>query len=363
MPLVDQLLGVSGSGLLRSLGSSETIRDFRHASKLFVANNYELAPKYAWLYHVFFRINPNVMLRGLPLKNIEAGMLVKSVDLPKFKTNSKTLNAYNRKQIVLGKIEYDPVQLVLHDDTANVVRDMWADYLRYYYRDNDNDAAKFANANTYDHRTSSSWGFTPQQAGAAQNFFTSIDIYSMTNKKFAKYQLLNPKIDSFGHGRHEASNGTGTLEHTMSISYEGVLYSSGSTRGGQIDGFGNEHYDTQPSPLSPLGGSTKSITGPGGLINSASDLLGNISDGNFGAAAIGALRMGKNLQNFDFKAVAKEEVTGAVSNVLRNTANGPFNFPATVGSGGGGPTTFALPNIGFKATPVNADYMPPVGAP
>ena len=359
MSLVDQLLGVSGSGLLRSLGSSETVRDFRHASKLFVANNYELAPKYGWLYHVFFKINPNVMLRGMPLKNIEAGMLVKNVDLPKFKTNSKTLNAYNKKQIILGKIEYEPVQLILHDDSANVVRDMWRDYLRYYWRDGDNDITKFPLKNTYDTRRTDKWGFTPQQAGSAENFFTSIDIYSMSNKKFSKYELVNPKIDSFAHGKHDASQGTATLEHSMSISYESVIYSNGSTNGGKIDGFGREHYDTQPSPLSPLGGGTKSITGPGGLINAAGDLADNISSGNFGAAALGALRLGKNLQGFDFKAVAKGEIQSAVGGSLRNTASGPFNFPTPTTFNVGNTITKALPSFNFKTAPVSGNFTPP----
>ena len=367
MALLDKMIGAvtgeTGSGILRSLGSNETVRDFRHASKLFVTNNFELAPKYTWLYHVFFNINPYVKNFGSAskidkIKQAEAGMLVKSVDLPKYKTNNKTYNAYNKKQVVAGHIEYDPVQIVLHDDTANVVRDMWYAYMSYYYRDMDHEKNQYPVVNTYNKRRTDQWGYAPTTL-RSENFFTSIQIYSLSNKRFSMYELINPKIDSFGHGRHEASNGTGVMEHTMSLSYETVLYQQGFTNGGAVKEFGKEHYDTQPSPLTPLGGGTKSIMGPGGLFDAANSIVGNMNNGNYKMAALGALRAGKNLQNFNFKAVVKEEISGKVSDALRGSAGGPFNFPATSNVSGSSTPTFALPNFGFKSTPVNSDYVPP----
>lgn len=368
MALLDDVIGAvtgdTGSGILRSLGAGESIRDFRHASKLFVTNNFELAPKYAWLYHVYFNINPNVKTNGQSasiidaIKQGEAGMLVKSVDLPKYKTNNKTYNAYNKKQVVPGRIEYDPVQIVLHDDTANVVRDLWYAYMSHYYRDTDYQRNQYPVANTYNKRRTDMWGYSPKTP-AAENFFTSIQIYSLSNKKFSMYELINPKIDSFSHGRHEASNGTGVMEHTMSLSYETVLYQQGATNGGAVLGFGRDHYDTQPSPLTPLGGGTKSIMGPGGLFDSANSIIGNMNNGNLGMAAVAALRAGKNLQNFDFKAVAKEEIAGKVSDVLRSTASGPFKFPATSTVDGASTPTIAIPNFNFKSNPVTTDYQDP----
>jgi hypothetical protein len=336
MSILDSILkpitGLTGSGLLKSLGQSENMRDYQHASKLFVSNGYELSPKTQFLYHVYFNINSSA--RSLvqnwdSLKKLEVGMLVKSVDLPKYKLNTKVLNAYNRKQIVQSKLDYEPVQLVMHDDSQNVARDLWQAYLKYYYRDTDYGVDKYKVINTYDPRITDQWGYTIRgDTGAAQNFFTSIKIYSLSLKKYSLYELINPKIDGFEHGRHDVSQGTGTMEHTMRVSYETVKYSQGYVGSGNVSGFAQQHYDTQPSPLSPLGGGTKSILGPGGLIDSAANIADNLGEGNFGAAALGALRASQNLKNFDFKAVAKQESIDSIRNVIRNTANGPFKFPS-----------------------------------
>ena len=336
MGLLDSILkpitGTTGSGLLKSLGTSESVRDFQHGNRLFVTNGYQLAPKRQYLYHVFFNLNTNaesLVARWDSLKKAEIGMLVKSVDLPKYRLNTKTLNAYNRKQIVQSKIDYEPVQMTFHDDSGNIARDLWQAYLKYYYRDTDYPLAQYNVNNAYDARRTDNWGYTINSVSTtAENFFTSIQIYSLSNKQYSLYELVNPKIDSFEHGRHEASQGTGIMEHTMRISYETVKYSQGYVGSGNVKGFGKEHYDTQPSPLTPLGGGTKSILGPGGLIDSATNIAENISEGNFGAAALGALRASQNLKNFNFKAVATAEATGAISSILRNTANGPFNFPS-----------------------------------
>ena len=109
MPILDDILkpitGMTGSGLLKSLGTSESVRDFQHGNRLFVTNGYQLAPKRQYLYHVFFNLNSDALnFVGGNFKNvikqIEVGMLVKAVDLPKYKLETKTLNAYNKKEIV-----------------------------------------------------------------------------------------------------------------------------------------------------------------------------------------------------------------------------------------------------------------------
>ena len=59
MPILDDILkpitGMTGSGLLKSLGTSESVRDFQHGNRLFVTNGYQLAPKRQYLYHVQIR--------------------------------------------------------------------------------------------------------------------------------------------------------------------------------------------------------------------------------------------------------------------------------------------------------------------
>ena len=70
-------------GFLQQLATGDQIKDFKHASRLYVDNNYALSPKYDWLYHVYFDLDPT--LTKIDRDRVaEAGMLVKQVDLPKY---------------------------------------------------------------------------------------------------------------------------------------------------------------------------------------------------------------------------------------------------------------------------------------
>lgn len=332
------------SYLLRGIGSSETIRDFRHASKTFVDNKQELAPKTQFMFHVFFNINP-LIKKFLPakftsstLKQIEAGILAKAADLPKFRIDTKTYNAYNRKSNIQSAIKYEPISITLHDDSANVTRDLWQAYMRYYYRDSDYDlggAQSTGNSckpgvayaqSKYRARGTDAWGYSPMGEG---EFFKDVQIYSLSQKKFSSYTLINPKIESFEHGNHDASSGNGIMEHRMRLNYEAVQYGQGKVSTGAVNGFGHDHYDTQPSPLSPLGGSTKSIFGPGGILESIEGLSEALARGDLGAAAMIALRAGYNLKDFNIKAAVGTTINEGIGGVIRGAASGnkPFSFP------------------------------------
>ena len=69
------------------------MKDFRHASRLYLDDNFRLAPKNKFLYHVVFDINDVAMAPAMGaalLQNnekIELNMLVKAIDLPKYNFN------------------------------------------------------------------------------------------------------------------------------------------------------------------------------------------------------------------------------------------------------------------------------------
>jgi len=325
---------MASNNLLREIGIGETIRDFRHASKIYVDNNYELLPKPSFIFYVYFNINPaaNIIFGPNVLKQIEAGVLAKSADLPKFKMDFKTYNAYNRKDNIQTKINYEPVQITLHDDSANVVRDLWQSYMKHYYRDTDyalnsSYGSNNYNQNKYSTRPTEVWGYSPLSMNS-EDFFTSIHIYSMSKKRYSLYELVHPKIESFEHGRHDASQTTNLMEHTMRLNYETVNYSEGPIFEGSIPGL-NDRYDNQPSPLSPLGGGTASISGTGGILDTASAIGTSLSQGNILEAGFLALRASKNLKGFDIKKAAESEATEAIGRTVRSIANGgnPFAFP------------------------------------
>ena len=123
-------------GFLKQVATGDEIKDYKHASKLFVSNNYARSPKYGWLYHVFFDLNPMYSRIGKD-PTIEAGMLVKAVDLPKIDVETKVQNSYNRPNVVQTKLKYSSLRIVFHDDTSNIVRNLWVDYNQFYYRDTD----------------------------------------------------------------------------------------------------------------------------------------------------------------------------------------------------------------------------------
>jgi hypothetical protein len=66
------------------------------------------------------------------LSQIETGLMAKTVNLPKFTIQNKTYNAYNRKTLQQERVNYDPVNITFHDDSADVVRKFWYDYFTFY---------------------------------------------------------------------------------------------------------------------------------------------------------------------------------------------------------------------------------------
>ena len=94
------------------------LRDYQHASRLYVDKNYAYSPKLGFLYYVVFNINPDAIIdqQWRNTGAMDVGLLVKKVDLPKFTIATETLNQYNRKTVVPTKLTYTPVGVEFHDD-------------------------------------------------------------------------------------------------------------------------------------------------------------------------------------------------------------------------------------------------------
>jgi hypothetical protein len=315
-----------GNQFLQQLATGDTVRDYQHGSRTFVDGNYRLSPKLQNLFHVYIELNPTVATldNQNPNSKYEIGLLAKSASLPKFNIQNKVLNSYNRKNIVQERINYDPISIVFHDDSSNVVRNFWSNYFKYYYRDVDHQEAMFNQPYKYDARMDQAWGYSPLTS-STDPYINSITVYSMHQKTFSSYKIIRPTIISFQHGQHIQGEYS-PLEHTMTLAYETVLYDGGRVSGETVLGFGDLHYDKTASPLTSLGGGTRSFLGPGGLVESGGDVLTNLQAGNFGAAALGALRTGKNFKDADLKAIASGELKTLGTNILRgqNTQNTVF---------------------------------------
>ena len=235
--------------------SSTVLRTYQHASRIFVDSNYRLSPKYGFLFYVEFDFNP--MITNVSNTSAqELGMIVKSVSLPKFTIETKVHNAYNRKNIVQNRINYDPINITFHDDQADNVRQFWYDYYSFFYRDSDYADATYNIITKYQERPSFQWGYSPRAVGsynsanAYQNYqyIQAIRIYSLYQGQFDEYELINPIIQSFRHGEHVAGENGSLLEHQMSVQFETVKYQTGYTTTNTAGGFIDLHYDNTPSP-------------------------------------------------------------------------------------------------------------------
>lgn len=296
----------------------DNLKDYRHASKLFVDDQYRLVPKNGFLYHVFFDIDPQVSRPdpGNPKRDSELGMLVKSVSLPKFTVDTKKYNAYNRPNWVQNKISYDTLNIAFHDDSADVVRNFWFDYFNYYYRDSDYQESTYQTEHKYKStRPTDKWGYTPRN-NSVKPYLRAIRIYSLNRKRFSEYRLINPLIKSFRHGEHQ-SGSQDTIAHDMQVDYESVLYFSGRTSPETVKGFADLHYDKTPSPLTPAGGGTKSILGPGGILETSDEALRNLAEGNYGAAVFLGAKAIKTATSMDLKKAAIGEALEIGKGVLR----------------------------------------------
>jgi len=323
------------------------IFDYSHATQLFVADNYRLQPKYSFLYYVKFDRDD----RASTIKNsahlTETGQLVKSVSLPKFTIDSKTLNAYNRKNIVQTKINYDPVQITFHDDGDNTVLDFWKDYYDYYYRDGDY-RNKFSDVTTSNYQQThkyhfnnaapmNSWGYSLRDKSNEVHLLKNIRIYSLNRGTFTEYVLVNPKITSFQHGQHTAGENS-TLTHTMSVSYESVLYYYGYVTDSSISGMLNLHYDRRPSSLTPTGirstgtggfarprvFGARGVFGNGGILDTTDQIVGDLKSGNISGAIAKGFKGYQNNKGANLKDIAKMEAKRAlIKGIL--TGTNPFS--------------------------------------
>lgn len=323
---------------LKQAATVEYLKDYRHASKLFVGGNFRLTPKTGFLYHVFFDINTSLSSAIISdrFSLSEIGLMVKSTDLPKFSIDVKKYNAYNRPNLVQSKIGFEPISMVFHDDSSNIVRNFWYDYYKYYYRDSDHGETTYRLKHKYSLDHYGNFGYS-RRKDSQDNFLRAIRIYSLHNGRFSEYTLLNPMIKSFRQGAHEAGATGADMTSEMSIDYETVLYADGKIGAESPTGFAKLHYDTSRSPLGAIGG-VKSIFGTGGLLDTAGSVVQDISSGNYLSAVFKTARSINTFKGVNLKKAVVSEVrgiyteaatqaiTGAISQSMRSTPPGGYNI-------------------------------------
>lgn len=340
--------------------------DYQHAARTYVQNQFRLAPKVKFLYHVHFHINKNVMAALLPSWNarhfLESGLMVKDVSLPAFNVNIETKRKYNRTKHVQTHINYDPVTMSLHDDNLGMMTGLLEAYYRYYYTDawgeNQFISSQYnklvGTDSNYSHKVEktspvydSATGRTLDtkvtsvaspfefgdntyknekrnnvplglNAGSKSPFFTSIEISQLSRHTFTQFKLINPIVASWNYG-DMSQGGTDVNALSVTFNYETVWIERGATKAGKGEagtspvGFGDlPHYDVTPSPLNILGGGT---VGVGSTINAVGQII-NMVGGGDGRPGDNDLFDYKQVQG-DFNPLAA--IIGGV-NILQNAS-------------------------------------------
>ena len=377
-----------GQDFLKGFFGGQGLKDYAHASKTFLTNGYELAPRNKFLFHVYFNINtsqiPTLAAVFPEDSKSSLSLLVKTIQLPSFSIDTETLNQYNRKRVIQKKINYQPVQVEFHDDGGDLSRNMWYNYYSYYYKDSNQQYGSASNQNgsigavanepgfAYgnrdiyaNNRTVNDWGFIGEaydqgnaggpgvgsggdQSSGKPPFFRDITIYGMDQHKFASYVLINPLIKTWDHDTYSYAESAGIMSNKKTIEYETVKYYSGAIGGSRPDtnvkGFADPaHYDNIRSSLARPG-STRTVLGQGGLLDAGVGIVEDLQSGGV-AGIIGAVQKGgtafNTFKGVNLRSVVNEEANIGLKGAIRNSipgavrqqpgGSGGFVFPRSTG--------------------------------
>ena len=292
------------------------MKDYRHASRLYIDDNYKLLPKQKFLFHVVFNLDEELFeTKFTSNERNQLNMLVKACDLPRYGYNVEEKIQYNKKMYTALRIQYEPVNITFHDDHADTVNAFWKKYYEYTIADGVSmNSDMQINATKDDYyksayiNTTNKYGLdTPKQR--QKPYIKGIEIFILHKQRFTSMTLVNPIIGSFAHDTLDQTDGTGIMQNTMQIFYETVLYKAGVINVNNIPGFATVNYDKEPSPLTVLGGGTNSIFGPGGVVDGIGSVIKNVQDGNILGAILSASNTYNNAKKIK-KKDAKEELKG-----------------------------------------------------
>jgi len=243
--------------IINTSGIDVHLRDARHAHQLFSEYGHAFAPKTKFLYHVVFQ--PHRAVGDATLQNTikfqkEIGVLAKSLDLPSFRASIENKQQYNRKKNIQTRLDYQDINIRLHDDNTGATRSMLEEYYKWYYVDgSQNDLNRAFNPRDKFVEVVPSYCLNVEKGVPEKEvpFFEYIKIYQLARKEWFSYTLVNPLLSAWSHGDLDYSDGAGLMENSITVAYESVLYNNGKIgAGGEPSTFTSQEtlYDVVPSP-------------------------------------------------------------------------------------------------------------------
>ena len=300
------------------------MKDYKHASRLYLDDNFKLLPKQKFLFHVVFNTDETLFFDGFNSnERYQLNMLVKQCDLPKYGFNVEEKIQYNKKMYAATRIQYEPVNIVFHDDHADTVNAFWKKYYEYHIADsvamNNDLTIQSTKDDLYDAvetKNYTKFGMdVPTQR--KKPYLKGIEIFVLHKQRFTSMTLVNPIIGSFAHDNVDQADGTGIMSNAMQVFYETVIYKSGIINRNNVPGFATINYDKEPSPLTVLGRGTNSIFGPGGVVDGIGSAIRNFQSGNILGAILAASNTYNNAKKIK-KSDAKEELKGIAKKTVQD---------------------------------------------
>ena len=122
------------------------LKDFQHASRMFVDDAHARSPKLKFLFYVNIEINPNALPASFTSnQKLELNMLVKKCDLPSYDFTYNERNSYNKRTYNYARTKYNAVNMTFHDDSANIVNAFWRSYYQYQVQDGNLGSNRYQN--------------------------------------------------------------------------------------------------------------------------------------------------------------------------------------------------------------------------
>ena len=106
------------------------MKDYRHASRLYIDDLYKLLPKQKFMYYVSFDTDETLFADGQLTSNerYQLNAFVNACELPKYDMSLEEKVQYNKKMYTPTGIVYSPVNITFHDDMADTTNAFWKKY-------------------------------------------------------------------------------------------------------------------------------------------------------------------------------------------------------------------------------------------
>jgi hypothetical protein len=203
-----------------------------------------IRPKY--LFDVTFYSKTNTALQDQAKMTVKA---LRTIELPRFSVETEVINAWNVRQLVPTKIQYDPISITFTDTTDNKFQTFLGTYLSEI--SNNFSSAQVETSMKASMRTSLDGFGLKVRPDMGDTVFEKIEIIKFYNDKTSVVTLWRPKIVDVQHDTLDY-NASEAVTWTISLRYEAITYSTenpvaGSTPAGARDKRTQEQIDYSKS--------------------------------------------------------------------------------------------------------------------